>query len=225
MYNSELCLALAKTLGLPKAVFLIWVAENEQKPIASDAIFSAFSFMPEEEVYSLMNTLVEEGLISDGYQNNYFRMTLNRHLVQQKTGCVFPLPSAVPAPRVNQKSASPRSAQVMDPSVGNFLKRFKGENGLLDEKLDAVRHHAHSFIEFATQQGLSLEFAKLTFEKFLAYLQSDPQRFYNRDLNSYWAFWVSNAQERQQKSQGTGGKQSALEESNRMLIQSMLDKS
>ena len=69
-------------------------------------------------------------------------------------------------------------------------------------------------IHYAVAEGLPLEVANSSFDKFLHYVSSHPDKFWNTDLTSYWGFWVSNNLDRQKATVKGKGKRSAVERSN-----------
>lgn len=233
MTRATECLTLARSLGLEAAVFLSWVAEHEQQPVTPEDLFQQFSFVNEETVYHLITELSQQGLLQEGYSEGRFHFQLSHQEVKRQFGVdLTSSPShPVKASATTELSVAQQASATFDSSVDPFLRRFKGEGNLLDNKLQALQQMMPDLLTIAMEAGLSQTEAQASLQKCLAYIQADPQKFYNKDLVGYWRYWVSNAISYQQKKQvknnhspfSTTGKQSAIEQHNRNLIESLLE--
>jgi hypothetical protein len=207
--NFQFNQAVAHYLSLEEAIVLGWIEHQLQnKSTTWQAVETCFSFWREEILAQTFAQLQGKQLISEkrDRQGNC-RFVINASKYSELTGQTLQqdntqhLPTAQPA--------------ILDSNIKKHLQRFQNNDSVLNKKLSQLIHENHQqMIHYATAEGLSLELANASFDKFLHYVSSHPDKFWNTDLTSYWGFWVSNNIDRQKLTTKGQGKRSAVERSN-----------
>ncbi len=196
---------IANKLSIEEAIVIGWLEyNNQEKLIAWQSVKDIFSFWDEETLMLTFAQLQNKQLLKekrDLQQNCIF--SINKIKYKELTGQNIQqkLPSALPV--------------ILDKNLTKHLQRFKNNDSILNKKLSLLISNSHQeMINYATEEGLPLEIASSSFDKFLHYVSSHPDKFWNTDLTSYWGFWVSNNLDRQKKITKGQGKRSAVERSN-----------
>ena len=199
----------AQYLSLEEAIVLGWIEHQLQnKVITWQEVETSFSFWDEETLSLTFAKLQSKQLITEkrDRQGNC-RFEINSTKYSELTGqnlqqnTTPTLPNAQPA--------------ILDTNLKKHLQRFQNNDSVLNKKLSQLVHENHQeLINYATAEGLTLELANSSFDKFLHYVSSHPDKFWNTDLTSYWGFWVSNNIDRQKATTKGQGKRSAVERSN-----------
>jgi hypothetical protein len=200
-FNQEV----ANKLSLEEAIVLGWLEHSlKSDSITWQQVESNFSFWQEEVLMQTFAQLQGKQLITerrDRQGNCHF--AINPIKYAELTGEVLEqtLPNSQPA--------------VLDVGLKRHLQRFQKNDSLLNKKLSQLISESHQqMIHYAVAEGLPLEVANSSFDKFLHYVSSHPDKFWNTDLTSYWGFWVSNNLDRQKATVKGKGKRSAVERSN-----------
>jgi len=195
----------AKQLSLEEAIILGWIEHNLKSNTTTwQEVEHYFSFWSDEVLAQSFAQLQAKQLIQEKRdpQGNC-NFAINTQKYHELTGLTLQnnLPAAQPV--------------ILDDNLKKHLQRFKNNENLLNKKLSKLISENHQeMILYATEEGLPLEVANSSFDKFLHYVSSHPEKFWNSDLMSYWGFWVSNNIDRQKLTTKGQGKRSAVERSN-----------
>ncbi len=197
--------AVAKNLSVDEAIILGWIEHHYQyTPLSREQLEAAFSFWLDEHLYQLLAQLEARTLLQvkrDPQGNCLFAINTVRYL--ELIGLNFK----------QNLPATPNA--ILDKNLTHHLTRFQSDDSLLNKKLTKLISESHAqIIDYAVSEGLALDEANASFDKFLHYVSSQPNKYWNSDLIAYWRFWVSNHKDRQKSTQKGQGKRSAVERSN-----------
>lgn len=208
----------AEKLSIHEAIFLGWLQFNYARtPIKTDELEQIFSFWKDELLYKVLLRLEERKIIEVRRNlEDFCIFTINPTAYQEHTGLTLEADN-------NLRGSEP----LLDDNLKKHLKRFQGTDSILNKKLSQlIKEDTEALLLYAQEEGLSAEVANTSFDKFLHYVASNPDRFWNSDLVAYWRFWVSNNKEKAQtdaKNNGTG-KRAAIERSVQSAANSWLKK-
>lgn len=197
--------SVAKSLSLEEAIVISWIEHNlKSKQINWQEVEVIFSFWAEELLIQTFAQLQTKQLLHekrDPQGNCSFKINLAKY--KELIGQTL------------QQNLPKAQATILDTNLKKHLQRFKNNDSLLNKKLSLLIEQNHQeMINYATEEGLPLDVANASFDKFLHYISSHPDKFWNTDLTSYWGFWVSNNIDRQKATTKGQGKRTAIEKSN-----------
>ena len=196
---------IANKLSVEEAIVLGWIEHtNKSNSITWQQVEGAFSFWQEEPLHMVFSQLQSKQLLQekrDPQGNCIFTINLAKYTELTGQTLQSSLPSA--------------QTTILDTNLKKHLQRFQNNDSLLNKKLTKIISDNHQeMIAYAIEEGLTLDLANNSFDKFLHYVSSHPDKFWNTDLTSYWGFWVSNNLDRQKATTKGQGKRSAVERSN-----------
>lgn len=203
----------AEALSIHEAIFLGWLQHTYQgTPIQMDELENLFAFWKDEVIFKVMVRLEERGILqAQRDKQGFYVFALDANAYQQQTGCHIQT-SNLPATNL-------AAGTLLDGNLKKHLQRFQGTDSVLNKKLtELIQQHTAELLQYAQEEGLSIDVANASLDKFLHYVASNPDRFWNSDLIAYWRFWVSNTKEKtgtvNAQGQNTGGgKRAAIERS------------
>lgn len=195
----------AKSLSLDEAILLGWIENNyHYQPITMAELTEQFGFWQEDNLWMQLAQAEGKGLLEVKQDAQGKRLlSVNNVVYLELTGIAFKqnLPSS--------------NTVILDTNLKRHLQRFQNNDSILNKKLcQLINKNYQPMMDYAVAEGLPIETAKSSFDKFLHYVSSHPDKFWNTDLTAYWGFWVSNNKDRLKATVKGKGKRSAVESSN-----------